>query len=133
MMAESSDRIYQTGRRKSAVARVWLSAGSGQIKVNGRSMQDYFPRFGNRASLLKPLLVSELEGQVDITVKVRGGGQTGQAGAISHGLSRALTLYNEKLRPVLKKNGLLTRDARIKERKKYGQPGARKRYQFSKR
>ncbi len=132
-MAQPSDRYYGTGRRKSAVARVWLSAGSGLIKINGRAMEEYFPRFGNRATLTKPLVVAELDGQLDITVNVCGGGQTGQAGAVSHGVSRALILYNEQLRPALKKNGLLTRDARIKERKKYGQPGARKRYQFSKR
>lgn len=107
--------------------------GTGNVTINGRSVDDYFPRFANRAHMLFPLTHTELDGKVDVKVNVRGGGQTGQAGAIRHGLARALLQYNAELRPTLKKAGVLTRDARVKERKKYGQPGARKNYQFSKR
>jgi len=132
-MAQTSERYYGTGRRKTAVARVWIKAGAGEITVNGRRVEDYFMRYGGRAALLRPLQLTELEGKLDIAVNVRGGGETGQAEAVRHGLSRALVRYNQEFRPVLKRNGLLSRDAREKERKKYGQPGARKRYQFSKR
>jgi small subunit ribosomal protein S9 len=132
-MAETADRHYGTGRRKSAVARVWLTPGSGEIKVNGRELEDYFQRHVNRAALLRPLQLAEVEGKMSVNANVRGGGQTGQAEALRHGISRALVSYNEELRGLLKRDGLLSRDARAKERKKYGQPGARKRYQFSKR
>ena len=124
---------YGTGRRKSAVARVYLKPGTGEFTINGRSVEDYFPRFTNRAHMFFPLDHTSLEGKVDVKVNVAGGGQTGQAGAIRHGLSRALLQYDAELRASLKKVGVLTRDSRIKERKKYGQPGARKSYQFSKR
>lgn len=124
---------YGTGRRKASVARVYLTDGTGQVTINGRSLDDYFPRFTNRAHMLFPIMHTELEGKVDVKINVRGGGQTGQAGAIRHGIARALLQYNAELRPTLKRAGVLTRDARVKERKKYGQPGARKNYQFSKR
>ncbi|MGQ9746436.1 MAG: 30S ribosomal protein S9 [Candidatus Caldatribacteriaceae bacterium] len=115
---------YATGRRKHAVAKVWLSLGSGKIRVNGRELQDYFPCPSWQILVTKPLVVEVL---------VKGGGLSGQAGAVAHGIARALLLIDENLRPVLKKAGLLTRDPRMKERKKYGQRSARARFQFSKR
>ncbi|MCA9671299.1 MAG: 30S ribosomal protein S9 [Myxococcales bacterium] len=124
---------YGTGRRKSAVARVWLTDGSGRIMVNGRNYEDYFPRETARYILLQPLQLTETDNKLDVRINVSGGGESGQAGAIKHGISRALLQYNAELRPPLKRAGFLTRDARKKERKKYGQPGARKKYQFSKR
>jgi small subunit ribosomal protein S9 len=126
-------RFYGTGRRKRAIARVWLSEGTGQITVNDRAFEEYFPRATNRFVMLQPLQLTSTDAKVNVLINVCGGGPTGQAEAARHGISRALLLYDVQLRSGLKKAGLLTRDARKKERKKYGQPGARKRYQFSKR
>lgn len=130
-MAEQ--RFYATGKRKSSIARVWISPGTGKITINKRDAVDYLPRITNKQVILQPLELTDLAGQMDVLVSVRGGGHTGQSGAIKHGISRALLLYNPELRDQLKKAGFLTRDARIKERKKYGQRGARARFQFSKR
>src|SRR4051794_17965160 len=124
---------YATGRRKEATARVWLKAGEGKVVVNGRTMDEYFGRETSKMVINQPLDILEQKGKVDITVNVKGGGLSGQAGAIRHGLSRALCSFNPEFRPPLKKAGFLTRDARVVERKKYGQPGARRRFQFSKR
>jgi small subunit ribosomal protein S9 len=129
----ATQRTYATGRRKEAVARVWLWPGEGQITINDRTMDEYFGRETSKMVLLQPLEIVEQKGKVDILVNVVGGGLSGQAGAIRHGVTRALCELNPEFRPVLKKAGLLTRDARKVERKKYGQPGARKRFQFSKR
>ena len=124
---------YGTGRRKSSTARVWLRQGSGQITVNRRTFDDYFPNEVLKMIIKQPLSLTETVEHFDILVNVDGGGPTGQAGAIRHGISRALEVYNAELRKKLKKAGLLTRDPRMKERKKYGQKGARARFQFSKR
>jgi small subunit ribosomal protein S9 len=132
-MTTTSDIYYGTGRRKGAVARVWLSPGSGQVVINERGIDDYFPRATNRMVTVQPLSLTEQNNKFNVKATVHGGGHSGQAAAIRHGLSRALCLAQADLRATLKKAGYLTRDARIKERKKYGQPGARKRYQFSKR
>ena len=127
-------RFYATGRRKEASARVWIRAGSGAVTINGKGMEQYFKREVLRMILQQPFdAVEGLKGTWDINATVKGGGLSGQAGAIRHGLARALILQDEKLRPAMKKAGLLTRDARRVERKKYGRPGARKRFQFSKR
>ena len=126
-------QYYGTGRRKSAVARVYLRPGSGKITVNRRDFDDYFPNQVLKMVIRQPLLLTETADRFDILVNVDGGGPTGQAGAIRHGISRALLEYNAELRPRLKAAGFLTRDARAVERKKYGQPKARKRFQFSKR
>ena len=122
-----------TGRRKTSVARVRLVAGSGAITVNRRSIDDYFPNNVLKMIIKQPLLSTETAERFDIHVAVNGGGPSGQAGAIRHGISRALIDYNGELRKKLKKDGFLTRDPRMKERKKYGQRGARARFQFSKR
>ena len=128
------ERYYGTGRRKSAVARVWMTPGTGKIEINKRELEDYFPRATNRMIVAQAFELTETDGKYDIKVNVHGGGHTGQAAAIRHGLSRALLSSSDgELRPKLKRAGYLTRDARIKERKKYGQPGARKQFQFSKR
>jgi len=124
---------YATGRRKTAVARTWLTPGSGRIIVNRRSLDEYFGRETDKMILRQPLKVTETEEKFDVLVNVCGGGLTGQAGAIRHGIARALLVFNPDLRPALKKNGFLTRDPRVKERNKYGQRGARARYQYSKR
>ncbi len=129
----SATRFYATGKRKSAIAKVWLSEGSGEIKVNGRSVEDYFTMDIAREMVFQPLAVAECNNKFDFMIKVIGGGVSGQAGAVKHGISKALQEYDPELRGVLKKAGFLARDARIKERKKYGQRGARARYQFSKR
>ena len=129
----STQVFYGTGRRKTSAARVRLTAGSGDVKVNGRSLEDYFARETLRLRSVEPLELTKSVGTTDVVVNVSGGGQTGQAEAIKHGISRALIAMNTELRPDLKRAGMLTRDARAKERKKYGQPGARKRFQFSKR
>ncbi len=121
------------GRRKTAVARLRLFDGKGQISINDRKLDDYFPRLSHKIALVEPLQLVGLEGQYNIIVNVRGGGPTGQAGAIRLALARALEKVDGDLRPLLKKAGMLTRDAREVERKKYGQPGARKKFQFSKR
>ncbi|MDA8170108.1 MAG: 30S ribosomal protein S9 [Nitrospiraceae bacterium] len=122
-----------TGRRKSSVARVKMLPGSGQINVNEKTLETYFPRETLRMMIKQPIELCGLTGKYDITATVEGGGMTGQAGALRHGISRALTRMDNDLRPRLKKEGFLTRDPRLKERKKYGQKGARKRFQFSKR
>ena len=124
---------YGTGRRKTAAARVFLRPGSGQVKVNGRTLDDYFPNEVLKMVIKQPLLLTETAEKFDIVATVEGGGSAGQAGAIRHGISRALIEYNAELRDRLKSAGLLTRDPRKKERKKYGQKGARARFQFSKR
>ena len=126
-------QYYGTGRRKTSVARVYLRPGSGKIVVNKRDFDDYFPNQVLKMVIRQPLLLTETADKFDILVNVNGGGPTGQAGAIRHGISRALLEYNGELRPQLKAVGFLTRDARKVERKKYGQPKARKRFQFSKR
>jgi small subunit ribosomal protein S9 len=125
--------IYGTGRRKTAAARVFLQPGSGTLQVNGRTLDDYFPNEVLKMVIKQPLLVTETMEKFDIVATVEGGGSAGQAGAIRHGISRALIEYNIELRDRLKSAGLLTRDPRKKERKKYGQKGARARFQFSKR
>jgi small subunit ribosomal protein S9 len=122
-----------TGRRKSAVARVRLCAGSGKILVNGRTLEHYFSTDTARGRAVQPLLVTDSAGKFDVRINVIGGGFIGQAGAVRHGIARALLAADATLRPVLKSHGLLTRDSRVRERKKYGQPGARKRFQYSKR
>jgi len=122
-----------TGRRKTAVARVRLAAGSGKITINGRPFEGYFPVESQRALITQPLVLTETAAKYDVRVKVTGGGPDGQAGAVRHGISRALLKADANLRPALKAEGLLTRDPRMRERKKYGQPGARKRFQYSKR
>jgi small subunit ribosomal protein S9 len=126
-------QYYGTGRRKTSVARVYLRPGSGKIVVNRRDFDEYFPNQVLKMVIRQPLLLTETADKFDILINVKGGGPTGQAGAIRHGISRALLEYNGELRPQLKAVGFLTRDARKVERKKYGQPKARKRFQFSKR
>jgi small subunit ribosomal protein S9 len=122
-----------TGRRKESVARVRLAPGTGNITVNGRPLDEYFGRETSKMILVEPLKLVDQMGKLDVFVYATGGGLSGQAGAIRHGISRALSTFNPEWRPVLKKAGFLTRDARAVERKKYGRPGARKRFQFSKR
>lgn len=124
---------YGTGRRKTAVARVRLKPGDGRIVVNRRPLEDYFGRAALRMVIIQPLKLTGVEGKFDVVANVRGGGSSGQAEAIRHGISRALLGVDQGLRPSLRKAGLLTRDPRVKERKKYGQRGARARFQFSKR
>jgi small subunit ribosomal protein S9 len=126
-------QYYGTGRRKTAVARVYLRPGAGNITVNRRDFDDYFPNQVLKMIIRQPLLVTETADKFDILINVHGGGSTGQAGAIRHGIARALLEYNAELRPRLKAVGFLTRDPRKVERKKYGRPKARKRFQFSKR
>lgn len=130
-MAEKS--YYATGKRKTSIARVWLKEGSGTLKVNKKSHEEYFNRESLKNMVVRPLEITGKKDRFDLYVNVRGGGIAGQAGAIKHGIAKVLVEYDAELRPVLKKAGFLTRDSRIKERKKYGQPGARKRFQFSKR
>ncbi len=132
-MATSTNNWYGTGRRKEATARVWIEPGEGVVVINGRTMDEYFGRETSKMILQQPLQLLEQAGKISLRVNVSGGGLSGQAGAIRHGLSRALVAYNPDFRPVLKKAGFLTRDPRAVERKKYGQPGARRRFQFSKR
>ncbi len=126
-------RSYATGKRKDAVARVWIKPGSGQITVNGKDQAVYFARPVLRMILAQPFLVADRTGQFDVVCTVKGGGLSGQAGAVRHGISKALTLYEPGLRPVLKRGGFLTRDSRVVERKKYGRAKARRSFQFSKR
>ena len=126
-------RAYATGKRKDAVARVWIKPGSGKIVINDRAVEVYFARPVLRLILSQPLQVAQREGQYDIVVNVNGGGLSGQAGAVRHGLAKALTYYEPELRGPLKKEGFLTRDARVVERKKYGKKKARRSFQFSKR
>ena len=126
-------QYYATGRRKSSTARVFLRPGKGVIEVNKRTIDDYFPNETLKMIIRQPLQLTETVDKFDIVATVKGGGISGQAGAIKHGISRALVDYNQELRKRLKEGGFLTRDARVKERKKYGQKGARARFQFSKR
>ena len=126
-------QYYGTGRRKTSTARVYLRPGSGEIIVNRRPFDSYFPNEALRMIIRQPLSLTDTVGKFDILVNVDGGGTAGQAGAVRHGITRALMEFNADLRPTLKKAGLVTRDPRQKERKKYGQKGARKRFQFSKR
>ena len=130
-MAET--QYYGTGRRKTSTARVYLRPGAGEVKINHKSFEQYFPNETLRMIIRQPLQLTETANKFDILVNVTGGGPAGQAGAIRHGITRALMEFNTDLRPALKQAGLVTRDPRIKERKKYGQKGARKRFQFSKR
>lgn len=131
-MAETT-RYYQTGKRKSAIARVWLMPGSGNVTINRKPLAQYFPLETQQSTVQEPLNLTDTLGQFDALITVRGGGVSGQAGAIRHGISKALLLVNPDLRSTLKQQGFLTRDSRIKERKKYGQKKARKRFQYSKR
>jgi small subunit ribosomal protein S9 len=131
----SSNKIqyYGTGKRKSSIARVYLRPGSGEIRINKRAFGDYFPSDALKMIIQQPLQLTESAGKFDIYANIQGGGLTGQAWAMRLGISRALCEFNQELRGRLKGGGFLTRDSRIKERKKYGQPGARKRFQYSKR
>jgi small subunit ribosomal protein S9 len=129
----SSTKFYATGKRKSAVARVWITPGSGQLTVNQRTLEQYFQRETSRMVLKQPLEMLEVADRYDIVASVNGGGLSAQAEAMRHGIARALASEDPERRRVLKRAGFLTRDAREKERKKYGRPGARKRFQFSKR
>jgi small subunit ribosomal protein S9 len=126
-------RSYATGKRKNAVARVWVKPGAGRIEVNGRNYVEYFARPVLQMILQQPLIAASRKDQYDIVCTVSGGGLSGQAGAVRHGISKALTLYETELRAVLKKGGFLTRDSRVVERKKYGRRKARRSFQFSKR
>jgi len=130
---DAQGRAYATGKRKDAVARVWVKQGPGKITVNGKDHVTYFARPVLRMILKQPLITAEREGQFDVVCTVSGGGLSGQAGAVRHGISKALTRFEPELRGVLKKAGFLTRDARTVERKKYGKAKARKSFQFSKR
>jgi len=129
----TSPQFHARGRRKESVARVYLRPGTGVVSVNGRKFEDYFPNDVLKMVIRQPLALTETTEKFDVIANVDGGGVAGQAGAIRHGIARALCLFNVELRPALKKAGLLTRDSRMKERKKYGQRGARARFQFSKR
>ena len=130
-MAE--EQFYGTGKRKTSVARVWMRPGNGQMRINKKPVEEYLVRESDRILTMEPLKITDMADKFDIYVNVKGGGISGQAGAIRHGISRALILADPKLRDSVKKEGFLTRDSRMKERKKYGQPGARKRFQYSKR
>ena len=130
---EETSEFLGTGRRRTAVARVRLAAGSGKFTVNGRQMENYFPVDTYRTVATQPLVLTDTGSKFDVRVNVRGGGLSGQAGAVRHGIARALLQVDAEFRPALKTEGFLTRDPRKKERKKYGQPGARKRFQYSKR
>ncbi len=126
-------QYYGTGRRKTSTARVYLRPGVGEVQVNHKAFDKYFPNETLRMIIRQPLQLTETGNKFDVLINVKGGGPSGQAGAIRHGITRALIEFNSDLRPALKQAGLITRDPRIKERKKYGQKGARKRFQFSKR
>ncbi len=130
---DAQGRAYSTGKRKNAIARVWVKPGSGKITVNGKDVKDYFAREILQMMVAQPLTVTERTTQFDVVCTVEGSGLSGQAGAIRHGLSHALTHYEPALRPVLKPHGFLTRDSRVVERKKYGRAKARRSFQFSKR
>ena len=133
MAAETKIEFLGTGRRKTAIARVRLASGNGKITVNGRQFENYFTLETQRVTATQPLAVTGTAEKFDARINVSGGGPNGQAGAVRHGIARALLQFDANLRGALKAEGLLTRDSRMKERKKYGQPGARKRFQFSKR
>ena len=126
-------QFYGTGRRREAIARVYIKAGAQKFTVNGRPVDDYFRNVAWHTAAVEPLKFTQMLDQLEVRAQVKGGGVGGQAGAVRMGLSRALSLLNPELRPALRKNGFLTRDPRMKERKKYGQKGARRRFQFSKR
>ena len=130
---DAQGRSYATGKRKNAVARVWVRPGKGNVEINGKPLSRYFARPVLRMLIAQPFLVSDRYQQFDVTCTVVGGGLSGQAGAVRHGISRALTFYEPGLRPILKKAGFLTRDSRVVERKKYGKAKARRSFQFSKR
>ena len=130
---DKQGRAYATGKRKNAVARVWIKPGAGKISINGRDVENYFARPVLRMILQQPLAIAKRVGQYDLIVTVAGGGLSGQAGAVRHGLAKALTHYEPELRSPLKKEGFLTRDSRVVERKKYGKRKARRSFQFSKR
>jgi small subunit ribosomal protein S9 len=132
-MRDAQGRAYATGKRKDAVARVWIKPGKGRVVVNGKEMAIYFARPVLQMILRQPFTVAGVEGQFDVHATVAGGGLSGQAGAVKHGISKALQLYEPSLRPALKAAGFLTRDSRVVERKKYGKAKARKSFQFSKR
>lgn len=133
MTDTATAQIRATGRRKTSIAQIRLLSGSGKITVNGRAFETYFPVEQLRLTATQPLAITGNTEKFDVVISVRGGGPAGQAGAVRHGLARALIAADPALRPALKSQGLLTRDPRMKERKKYGQPGARKRFQYSKR
>jgi small subunit ribosomal protein S9 len=133
MATRTSKRFYATGRRKTSVARVWIEPGKGDVQVNGRGVLEHFKRETLKMVIEQPLETVDLLGKLDIYATVNGGGLSGQAGALRLGISRAMVAMDEDYRSALRKAGFLTRDARMVERKKYGQPGARKRFQFSKR
>lgn len=130
---DAQGRAYATGKRKNAIARVWIKPGTGKVIVNGRDLEVYFARPVLRMLINQPFGVTEREGQFDVMCTATGGGLSGQAGAVRHGISKALLAYEPTLRPVLKKGGFLTRDSRVVERKKYGRAKARRSFQFSKR
>jgi len=130
---DAQGRAYATGKRKNAIARVWIKPGAGRVTVNGREYEKYFARPVLRMVLEQPLVAAQRKGQYDIVCTATGGGLSGQAGAVRHGISKALCHFEPELRPVLKKGGFLTRDARVVERKKYGKAKARRSFQFSKR
>ncbi len=132
-MRDKLGRAYATGKRKDAVARVWIKPGSGKVVVNGKTMAEYFARPVLQMILRQPFTIANVEGQFDVMATVAGGGLSGQAGAVKHGISKALQLYEPSLRAALKAAGFLTRDSRVVERKKYGKAKARKSFQFSKR
>lgn len=129
----TTEAVHGIGKRKVAICRAWIQTGSGQITVNGRSIESYFPRATHRATATYPLEITNLQGKLDINATIEGGGTSGQAGALRQAISKIIVSMDPALRPAVKKEGLLTRDSRIKERKKYGQKGARRRFQFSKR
>ena len=130
---DAHGRAYATGKRKDAIARVWVKPGTGKIVVNGKEFNEYFARPVLQLILRQPIMLTDRDGQYDINVTVAGGGLSGQAGAVRHGISKALTYYEPELRAILKKEGFLTRDSRVVERKKYGKRKARRSFQFSKR
>ncbi|HSF16758.1 MAG TPA: 30S ribosomal protein S9 [Vicinamibacteria bacterium] len=132
-MASGNIQYYGTGKRKSSIARVYLRPGSGDIRINKRTVDEYFASEALKMIVKQPLALTEVTSKFDIYANIQGGGLTGQAWAMRLGIARALCEFNQELRPRLKEGGFLTRDSRIKERKKYGQPGARKRFQYSKR
>ena len=132
-LAAGAKKFYGTGRRRESVARVYIKAGAAEFTINGRPVDDYFRNVAWKTAATEPLRFTQMHDQLEVRAHVKGGGVGGQAGAVRMGLSRALAILNPELRPALRKNGFLTRDSRMKERKKYGQKGARRRFQFSKR
>ena len=132
-MMKKSEEVWATGRRKCAIARVRIKPGTGKVVVNGRKLDEYMPGEQLRGFACAPFKTVDKENKFDVTATIVGGGMTGQAGALRHGIARALVIYDEEYRPALKAAGMMTRDSRVKERKKSGQPGARRRFQFSKR